>query len=152
MDLAVNNRPKRNEPENLESELQQEKLTVSKHTGKIIEISEPSGKEDDDVSPHKSRNSDSEGQVSESSKVVQKKRKSEISKKSKPSTLKIKKPRKKVVSSSEEESSDESSSDESVTPGFAVGEFGISALENLSTAESDLMDELTSMIFIICRR
>ena len=54
------------------------------------------------------------------------------------------KPRRKKVrkESTSEESSEDSSSDESVEHSLAVKEHGLNAIENISTAESDLLDEL----------
>ena len=48
-ELAVLNRPKRKEAETLQQELEREKLTTSKSTGKITNISEKSASESDNL-------------------------------------------------------------------------------------------------------
>ena len=60
-DLAVNNRPKRNNGETLEQELEREKLKTSKSDGKIINLSEKSNSEDEGVTTNREDSISKEG-------------------------------------------------------------------------------------------
>ena len=128
----------------MQSELLKEKLTVSKNTGKIVNVSEISEGESTPVKESSQtgtsmRESDSSTAKTPRETLPRKRQSNPV----KTAVKKSKKAKKRVQSSSSESSSSDSSSDESTIPGLAVGEYGISALENLSTAESDLIDEYT---------
>ena len=143
-DLMVNNRPKRGEPESLEEELQQEKLTVSKDSGKIVDLDGDSGDSDRNSKEAQSQVSGTEQEAELVHVPAKKKNKKREAKKS------VEKPKRRKVRkvSTSEESSDESSSDESVQHSLAIREHGLNAIENISTAESDLLDELMEIWFI----